>query len=98
MNLLHKSLPRRTMLKGIGASMALPFLDAMLPPMRAATKAAHRFQAFYTPNGMAMEYWTPKGEGTNFELAPILEPLAKFKDQMLVMSGIKANWNYIHAG
>jgi hypothetical protein len=98
MNLLHKSLPRRTMLKGIGASMALPFLDAMLPPMRAATKAAHRFQAFYTPNGMAMEYWTPKGEGTNFELAPIMEPLAPFKNQLTIFSGIKASWNYIHAG
>ena len=98
MNLLHKSLPRRTMLKGIGASMALPFLDAMLPPMRAAAKPAHRFQAFYTPNGMAMEYWTPKGEGANFELAPIMEPLAPFKDQLTIFSGIKASWNYIHAG
>jgi hypothetical protein len=98
MTLLHKSLPRRTMLKGIGASMALPFLDAMLPPMRAAAKAAHRFQAFYTPNGMAMEYWTPKGEGTNFELAPIMEPLAPFKNQLTIFSGIKASWNYIHAG
>lgn len=98
MKLLHKSLPRRTMLKGIGASMALPFLDAMLPPMRAAAKPAHRFQAFYTPNGMAMEYWTPKGEGANFELAPIMEPLAPFKDQLTIFSGIKASWNYIHAG
>jgi uncharacterized protein DUF1552 len=50
------------------------------------------------PNGMAMEYWTPKGSGTAFELSPILEPLAPFRDQMLVLSGIKANWNYIHAG
>src|SRR6516225_4124949 len=98
MTLLHKSLPRRTMLKGIGAGLALPFLDAMLPPMRAAAKPAHRFQAFYTPNGMAMEYWTPKGEGTNFELAPIMEPLAPFKDQLTIFSGIKASWNYIHAG
>jgi len=98
MTLLHKSLPRRTMLKGIGAGLALPFLDAMLPPMRAAAKPAHRFQAFYTPNGMAMEYWTPKGEGTNFELAPIMEPLAPFKNQLTIFSGIKASWNYIHAG
>ncbi len=45
-----------------------------------------------------MEYWSPKGEGTAFELSPILEPLAPFKDQMLVLSGIKASWNYIHAG
>jgi hypothetical protein len=47
---------------------------------------------------MAMEYWTPKGEGSAFELSPILEPLAPFRDQMLVLSGLKANWNYIHAG
>ena len=47
---------------------------------------------------MAMEYWTPKGEGAAFELSPILEPLAPFRNQMLVLSGLKANWNYIHAG
>jgi hypothetical protein len=93
-----KSLPRRTVLKGIGATMALPFLDAMLPRGRGAAKPANRFQAFYTPNGMAMEYWTPKGEGSAFELAPIMEPLAPFKDQMLVLSGLKSSWNYIHAG
>ncbi len=95
---LEKSLPRRTVLKGLGTTLALPFLEAMLPPLRAATKAAHRFQAFYVPNGMAMEYWTPKGEGKAFELAPIMEPLAAYKDQMLVLSGLKASWNYIHAG
>ncbi|HTM18456.1 MAG TPA: DUF1552 domain-containing protein [Terracidiphilus sp.] len=98
MAILIKSLPRRTVLKGIGTSMALPFLDAMLPPLRAAVKPAKRFQAFYTPNGMAMEYWTPKGDGTALELAPIMEPLAAYKNQMLVFSGIKASWNYIHAG
>ena len=98
MAFLTKSLPRRTVLKGIGTTLALPFLDAMLPPMRAATKPAHRFQAFYTPNGMAMEYWTPKGEGTALELNSIMEPLAAYRDQMLVFSGIKASWNYIHAG
>jgi hypothetical protein len=93
-----KSLPRRTVLKGLGATMALPFLDAMLPPLRAAVKPVHRFQAFYVPNGMAMEYWTPKGEGAAMELAPIMEPLAPYKDKMIVFSGIKASWNYIHAG
>ena len=94
----RKSLPRRTVLKGVGATLALPFLDAMLPPLRAATKPLHRFQAFYVPNGMAMEYWTPKGEGAAFELSPILEPLAPYKSQLLVLSGLKASWNYIHAG
>jgi hypothetical protein len=102
MNFLTSSLPRRTVLRGLGASLALPFLDAMVPAFslrgRAAGKPAQRFQTFYVPNGMAMEYWTPKGSGTAFELSPILEPLAPFRDQMLVLSGIKANWNYIHAG
>ena len=50
------------------------------------------------PNGMAMEYWSPKGEGAAFELSPILEPLAPFRNQMLVLSGIHANWVAIHAG
>src|SRR5215472_8629709 len=98
MALLKKSLPRRTVLRGLGASLGLPFLEAMLPRGRAAVKPAKRFQAFYVPNGMAMQYWTPKGEGRDFELSRILEPLAPYKDQMIVLSGIKANWNYIHAG
>jgi hypothetical protein len=97
--LTKKSLPRRTLLQGLGTTMALPFLDAMFAPFaRASIKPVNRFQAFYVPNGMAMEYWVPKGEGNAFELSPILEPLAAFKNQMLVLSGIKANWNYIHAG
>jgi len=83
----------------LGTTLALPLLDAMIPPaLRAATKPVHRFQAFYVPNGMAMEYWSPKGEGRDFELSPILEPLAAFRDKMVVLSGIKASWNYIHAG
>jgi len=102
MAFLTKSLPRRTVLRGIGTTLALPFLEAMLPPFsrraRAATKPVSRFLAFYTPNGMAMEYWTPKAEGKDFDLPPILEPLAPYRDQMLVLTGLKANWNYIHAG
>jgi hypothetical protein len=100
--LTTKSLPRRTVLRGLGATMALPFLEAMLPAFslrgRAAAKPVHRFQTFYVPNGMAMEYWSPKGEGKDFEFSPILEPLAPYRDQMLVLSGLRANWNYIHAG
>ena len=100
--LTAKTLPRRTVLRGLGTTMALPFLDAMFAPFslrgQAAAKPVHRFQAFYVPNGMAMEYWTPKGEGSAYELSPILEPLAAYRDQMLVLSGIKTSWNYIHAG
>jgi hypothetical protein len=102
MFLTGRALPRRTVLRGLGVTMALPLLDAMLPASiaraRAATKPAHRFLAFYVPNGMAMEYWVPKSEGRAFELSPILEPMAPFKNQMLVLSGINASWNYIHAG
>jgi uncharacterized protein DUF1552 len=97
-----RALPRRTILKGLGASLSLPFLEAMLPALspraRAAGAPVHRFLTFYVPNGMAMQYWTPKGEGANFDLAPVMEPLAPFKNRMLVLSGLKANWNYIHAG
>jgi hypothetical protein len=96
-----KSLPRRTVLRGLGASMALPLLEAMLPPFARGARAAapvHRFLAFYVPNGMAMQYWSPKGEGSAFELSPILEPLAPYRDQMIVLSGLRASWNYIHAG
>ena len=100
--LTTKPLPRRTVLRGLGATFALPMLDAMVPAFslraRAAAAPPHRFQAFYVPNGMAMEYWLPKTEGPAFELTPILEPLAPYRSQMLVLSGIKANWNYIHAG
>src|SRR5687767_15426200 len=102
MFLTAKSLPRRTVLRGLGATIALPFLEAMLPAFtprgQAGAKPVHRFQSFYVPNGMAMEYWSPKGVGSAFELSPILEPLSPFQNQMLVLSGLKANWNYIHAG
>jgi hypothetical protein len=102
MAFLTHSLPRRTVLRGLGATIALPFLEAMLPAFslrgRAAAGPVHRFQTFYVPNGMAMPYWEVKGEGTSFELSPILEPLAPFRNQMLVLSGLNASWNYIHAG
>jgi hypothetical protein len=93
-----KSLSRRTVLRGLGASLALPYLDAMLPPLRAVGKPVHRFQTFYVPNGMAMEYWTPKGQGRSFELAPVMEPFAPFRDKLIVLSGLRSSWNYIHAG
>ncbi len=97
-----KALSRRTALRGLGVTLALPFLDSMVPALSlrglAARKPAHRFQTFYVPNGMAMQFWTPETEGTGFNLSPILEPLSDYRDQMIVLSGLKANWNYIHAG
>ncbi len=98
--LTAKSLPRRTVLRGPGrdAGAAAPRGDDPGRSRARRRHAVHRFQTFYVPNGMAMEYWLPKTEGAAFELTPILEPLAPFRDQMLVLSGLKANWNYIHAG
>ena len=59
------------MLRGLGSALALPFLDAMTPAMalasQRASRTAHRFLAFYVPNGMAMQYWSPTGEGRAFE-------------------------------
>src|SRR5438093_1137387 len=55
MNYLSKSISRRTILRGAGAALALPFLDAMVPALRAARKPVRRFQAFYTPYGLSMD-------------------------------------------
>ena len=96
------SLPRRTILRGLGTALALPLLDAMVPALSAITKTpanpAKRFGAIYVPNGMAMEFWTPVAEGTTYELTPILRPLASHRDQMVVLSGLHGHWNATHAG
>ena len=100
--LTKKPLSRRTVLRGVGATVALPFLDAMSPGVSALTRATttptRRFQAIFVPNGMAMEHWSPTTAGRGFKLTPILGPLAPFRDQMLVFSGLDASWNYVHAG
>jgi hypothetical protein len=101
--LTGKALSRRALLRGAGATLALPLLDAMVPARlsafgRPAATAPHRFLAYYLPNGQAMPYWTPEGEGRNFELSPILEPLAPFREQLIVFSGLEASWNQNHAG
>ena len=96
MNLsLNPALSRRTVLKGLGATIALPFLEAMSPrslfagQASAAAKAAPRRMAvFYIPNGANMEHWTPTAVGKNFELPRILKPLAPFQDDLLVLSGL----------
>lgn len=100
---IGEPLPRRTVLRGVGAALALPFLDAMSPASfslraQAAKKPIRRFQAMYVPNGMAMPYWTPSTVGKDFEITPILKALEPFRDQMLVLTGINANWVNIHNG
>lgn len=93
-----KSLSRRTLLKGAGAALALPMLDAMTPAFAQAPAPIHRFQTVYIPNGMAMEYWSPKDNGPELEITPVLQPLKNYAEKMQFLSGIKANWNIAHAG
>ena len=87
-----KSLSRRTLLKGAGAALALPMLDAMTPAFAQSPAPIHRFQTVYIPNGMAMEYWSPKDNGPALEITPVLEPLKNYSDRMLFLSGIQSNY------
>ena len=86
---------RRTALKGLGACIALPWLEAMLPRAafgEAAKAAAPLRMAFiYVPNGKNMAMWTPKDEGAGYELTPTLEPLRAFKDDFMVLTGLTAD-------
>ncbi len=89
MMIFKKSLPRRTFLKGAGASLALPFLDAMVPALAASpAKNPLRLGYIYLPVGRIMENWTPKSQGRDYELTPTLAPLAPYRDDMLVLSGL----------
>ena len=96
------SLPRRTVLRGLGAAVALPLLDAMVPAVTAVSKTAarptRRFGVVYVPNGMAMEHWTPATEGPGFDFTPVLHPLERFRDQVTVVSGLRGYWTPAHAG
>jgi hypothetical protein len=82
------ALPRRTFIRGMGATLALPLLDAMVPALRAQAKGAPRFAAIYCGNGANMFDWTPASEGAGFEFSPILKPLEAFRDRTLVFTGL----------
>ena len=82
------ALPRRTFLRGVGATLALPFLDAMVPAMSARAPGASRFAVIYVGNGMNMFDWIPPTEGLGFELSPILQPLEPFRNRALVLTGL----------
>ena len=91
------ALPRRTFLRGMGATLALPLLDAMVPALTAQSRTAarpiRRLSYVYLPNGVArnftgINYWTPLGEGSSFEFSPILTPLAPYRDRLVVVSGL----------
>jgi hypothetical protein len=82
------ALPRRTFIRGLGATLALPLLDAMVPAMSAGSKAAPRFAAIYCGNGANMNDWTPATDGAGFAFSPILKPLEPFRDRTLVFTGL----------
>lgn len=92
MIITKKSLPRRTFLRGIGTTLALPLLDAMAPALAAtrttAAKPACRMAFVYVPNGVIMDQWRPATEGAGFELTPILKALAPYRERLLVLSGL----------
>jgi hypothetical protein len=93
---LHR-ISRRTVLRGLGAAVALPWLEAMGPlcgwasGTTPASAAPNRLAVLYVPNGKNMPDWTPRQQGAGFELTPILEPLRAVKDDILLLSGLTAD-------
>jgi hypothetical protein len=83
-----KHLRRRTFLRGIGAAIALPMLDAMQPAFAAAPKAPVRLAFTYIPNGVTMKAWKPAATGADFEMSRILKPLDPFRQDLFVLSGL----------
>ena len=87
-----RSLPRRTFLRGVGATVALPLLDAMVPSFTALAKTAatpqRRFGAVYIPHGAIMNLYTPAEQGAGFQFTPILKPLERFKEHVVVVSNL----------
>ena len=94
MIITKKAIPRRIVLRGMGAAFALPLLDAMAPALSAFgktdAKPVSRFGAVYVPNGIMMQNWTPAADGTSFEFTPILKPLEPFRDHLVVLSGLNS--------
>src|ERR1700716_4044834 len=88
-----KALPRRTILRGLGATLALPLLDGMVPALTAQSKTAaapvRRLAFFYPPNGVSMGYWVPKQEGPlGSELPPTLASLNAYRDRITMVGGL----------
>src|SRR3984893_11139200 len=94
MFITKKHLSRRTFLQGAGATIALPFLESMVPaatPLQktaAASGARTRFGAIYYPHGATMDKWTPKGDGSNFEFSEILEPFKPYRNSLNIISDL----------
>ena len=92
MIITKKAISRRELLRGMGAALALPLLDAMVPALAAQSKTAakpiNRFGVMYIPNGMIMNKWTPVLDGPAFELSPTLSSLEPYRDRLLVLSNL----------
>lgn len=88
-----KSLSRRTFLRGVGATIALPLLDSMVPAFAATRDTVanpiSRLSTIYIPHGAAMDEWTPTSDGLDYEMSPTLKTLAPFRDQLQVISGLE---------
>jgi hypothetical protein len=87
------ALPRRTFLRGLGATIALPFLESMVPAATSLSQAAAtprtRLGCIYFPHGAIMNKWTPDGEGSSFEFSEILQPLKPFQDRLNIISDLR---------
>ena len=92
MMIFKKAIPRRAFINGLGAALALPFLDGMVPafasPTNPTSKGATRLSVVYVPTGLIMDKWTPATEGAGFEITPIMQPLAPFRDRFVALSGL----------
>lgn len=84
----RKHISRRTMLRGMGAAIALPALDAMLPALAAAPASARRLAVVYVPNGIIMKDWKPAAHGPDFAFTRILQPLERYRQDVTVLSGL----------
>ncbi|MBV9771840.1 MAG: DUF1552 domain-containing protein, partial [Bryobacterales bacterium] len=86
-----KSISRRTMLRGVGVAVGLPFLDAMVPAFATAATtpaAARRLGVIYHPNGVIYDKWLPTGVGSDFQFSPTLAGLQPFRDKLIVVTGL----------
>jgi hypothetical protein len=84
-----KAISRRTVLRGIGATVALPLLDAMMPALvNGAATPVRRLGVVYHPNGVIYDQWLPTGVGTDFKLSPTLAGLQPFRDKLIVVTGL----------
>ena len=92
MVILKKHIPRRTFIRGMGVTLALPLLDSMIPARtlfaQTAAKGTSRIGFVYVPHGAIMDKWTPATEGAGFEFTPILKPLEPFRDRLNVVTGL----------